>query len=84
MDPADKAVVYFSHHAIELKRLPELHADTVKSYFKREDLKVIDNHEALQAEAQTLLAEAKKPICLLLMSSGTFDGIEWEKLIENF
>lgn len=80
MDAADDAIVYFSHHALSLKGLPELQPVTVKQYFKREDITVIDNKQALESKVSQLLEDASKPICLLLMSSGTFDGIDWNSV----
>jgi hypothetical protein len=38
---------------------------------------VIDEKTKLEATVKQLLIDSKKPICLLLMSSGTFDGIDW-------
>ncbi len=83
MDAADRAIVHFSHHAIELKGLPELEPATVKKYFAREDLIVSDNKGKLEAEVRGALAAAGKPVCLLLMSSGTFDGIDWNNLVSQ-
>jgi UDP-N-acetylmuramate: L-alanyl-gamma-D-glutamyl-meso-diaminopimelate ligase len=80
MDAADDAIVYFSHHALQLKGLPSLQADTVKSYFLRDDVVVIDEKEKLEKKVNSLLQDRTKPICLLLMSSGTFDGIDWNKV----
>jgi UDP-N-acetylmuramate: L-alanyl-gamma-D-glutamyl-meso-diaminopimelate ligase len=80
MDQADNSVVYFSHHALELKGLPKLQTETVKNFFQRGDLQVIDNKEALENEIRQKLADSPKPIFLLLMSSGTFDGINWNVL----
>lgn len=77
MDGADEAIVYFSHHALELKGLPKLQADTVKKYFERPDVTVIDERQQLEAKVSASLAAATRPVCLLLMSSGTFDGIDW-------
>lgn len=81
MDAADNAIVYFSHHALSLKGLPELKPDTVKQYFQRNDITVIDEKEKLADKVTHLLQHAPKPICLLLMSSGTFDGIDWNSVI---
>jgi UDP-N-acetylmuramate: L-alanyl-gamma-D-glutamyl-meso-diaminopimelate ligase len=81
MDAADKAIVHFSHHAIELKDLPKLATETVKKYFAREDLKVTDDKAKLESEVKNLLTESQKPVCLLLMSSGTFDGIDWNSVV---
>lgn len=80
MDAADYALVYFSHHALQLKGLPALNTDTVQKYFDREDLVVIDNKEALEKNVQDILKNTGSPVCLLLMSSGTFDGIDWNSV----
>lgn len=80
MDAADKAIVYFSHHALELKGLPALETVNVQRYFERADLEVIDEKAALEKRV-ALLLNVEKPVCLLLMSSGTFDGIDWDSVI---
>lgn len=80
IDSADDAVVYFSHHALQLKGLPSLETATVKKYFEREDLVVIDEKQALQQHITSLLNQSSQPTCLLLMSSGTFDGIDWNSV----
>lgn len=83
MDAADNALVYFSHHALQLKGLPALDAGTVQKYFDRDDLLVIDNKEALEKKVQDILRAAGSPVCLLLMSSGTFDGIDWNSVCSH-
>lgn len=80
MDAADKAIVYFSHHALSLKGLPSLKTDTVQQYFKRDDVSVIDEKAKLEQVVKDLLNKAERPVCLLLMSSGTFDGIDWNSV----
>lgn len=78
MDAADVAIVFFSHHALQLKGLPLLEKQFVHAHFKRPDLIVFTNKEELQEQIVKLLSE--KPAqqsCLLLMSSGTFEGIQW-------
>lgn len=80
MNAADKAIVYFSHHALSLKGLPELDNATVFNYFNREDLKVEDKKEELEETIKNLIKKSEKPVCLLLMSSGTFDGIDWKNV----
>jgi UDP-N-acetylmuramate-alanine ligase len=80
MDAADNAIVYFSHHALELKRLPNLDAGTVGKHFAKEGLAVIDEKQTLENKVTQLVKNSDKPVCLLLMSSGTFDGIDWNKL----
>lgn len=77
MDAADKAIVFFSHHALQLKGLPALESAQVYRYFQRTDLEVFDDKEALQQRVRALLDADGADTCLLLMSSGTFDGIQW-------
>jgi len=80
MDAADDAIVYFSHHALSLKGLPSLDAETVGSYFGRKDIIVTDEREKLENTVQGMISNQQKPVFLLLMSSGTFDGIDWNNV----
>ena len=84
MDAADAAIVYFSHHALGLKGLPPLDPANVKKYFRRNDVIVIDEKEKLENIVKEMINNKDKPayrtgrpVFLLLMSSGTFDGIDW-------
>jgi UDP-N-acetylmuramate: L-alanyl-gamma-D-glutamyl-meso-diaminopimelate ligase len=77
MNGADDAIVFFSHHALSLKKLPNLSTNTVKGYFHREDLTVVDNSTQLEALVRDRISGKNRPVFLLLMSSGTFDGIDW-------
>lgn len=81
MDAADDAVVFYSHHALSLKGLPRLERSTVKGYFGREDLLVADDKEELVEDLRERLQKGQRPVCLLLMSSGTFDGIDWNSVV---
>ncbi|MDQ2771793.1 MAG: Mur ligase family protein [Bacteroidota bacterium] len=72
-DAPDVAVVYFNPHVLEHKRLPPLAAATVAAAFQRPDLKVITDSAELAA---FLRAQAWANANLLLMSSGTFDGLD--------
>ncbi len=78
MDAADISIVFFSHHALQMKGLPALDNQLVHSYFKRPDLLVIDKKEELEQKVKDLLTDQSRQTCLLLMSSGTFDGIQWK------
>ncbi|MBC7553461.1 MAG: peptidoglycan synthetase [Taibaiella sp.] len=80
MDAADEGIVYFSHHALGLKGLPHLERSTVKTSFRRDDIIVIDNKEELQKVVGQMVSGKDKPVFLLLMSSGTFDGIDWNNV----
>lgn len=78
MDAADVAIVYFSHHALSLKGLPVLKNEVVHQYFARPNLQVISDKKELEEKIKNLLAIQKESTCLLLMSSGTFDGMDWK------
>ncbi|MCK7556646.1 hypothetical protein MKQ70_17125 [Chitinophaga sedimenti] len=77
MDGADKAVVFYSQHALEIKRMPDLPAEAIYDGFGRTDLQVITNNAALQV---WLDQQEYKDANLLLMSSGTYDGLEFPSL----
>ena len=73
MDPADKAAVFYSRHALELKRLPELPEEKVVAGFGKEGLAVINEKEELLA---WLTQQSYENVTLLLMSSGNYDGLD--------
>jgi UDP-N-acetylmuramate: L-alanyl-gamma-D-glutamyl-meso-diaminopimelate ligase len=73
LDPADRAVVFYSKHALELKRLPPLPASAVTAGFGKPGLTVIQDKEELLA---WLMLQSYKNVNLLLMSSGDYDGLD--------
>lgn len=73
MDPANAAAVFYSGHALELKRMPPLPKEKVLEGFGKKDLAVITNKEEL---VQWLQSQSYKNANLLLMSSGNYDGID--------
>jgi UDP-N-acetylmuramate: L-alanyl-gamma-D-glutamyl-meso-diaminopimelate ligase len=83
MDAADDALVYFSSHALQLKRLESLQPETVHAGFGRPDLQVFDRVEVLQQEVAQLVAQSAEAVCLLLMSSGTFEGTDWQSVLDR-
>lgn len=73
MNQADVAIVFYSKHALEIKRLPLFTVEEVKSAFANENLHVLNNSQ----ELQTLLESAfTNESSLLMMSSGNFDGLK--------
>ncbi len=80
MNAADQAVVYFSTHALELKGLPALQPEVVAGHFAGNGVVVVNEPEKLLRKVQDLVKASQKPTCLLLMSSGTFDGIDWNSV----
>lgn len=73
MEQADKAIVFYSRHALELKRLPPLPKEKVAAGFGKEGLRVINEKEELQA---WLTLQSYENVNLLLMSSGNYDGLD--------
>jgi UDP-N-acetylmuramate: L-alanyl-gamma-D-glutamyl-meso-diaminopimelate ligase len=73
MNDADEAVVFYSSHALELKRMPELPKEKVKQGFAKENLAVITNKDEL---AGWLQSHNYSNANLLLMSSGNYDGLD--------
>ena len=72
-DAPDVAVVYFNPHVLAHKRLPPLAAATVVEAFQRPDIKVITDSAELTS---FLEGQHWANTNLLLMSSGTFDGLD--------
>lgn len=83
LDAADDAVVFFSRHVLELKGLPVLSEALVRKSFARADLMVTDSRDALAADIEGRVANSGLPVCLLLMSSGTFEGIDWKTVVSH-
>ncbi|HEX4849835.1 MAG TPA: cyanophycin synthetase, partial [Puia sp.] len=73
MDKADDAIVFYSSHALELKRLPELAKKDVYEGFQKDGLMVINEKSIL---ADWLAQQSYKNTNLLLMSSGNYDGLD--------
>ena len=80
MDAADVAVVFYSEHALALKRLPDLNRQEVVTGFANEDMVVINDKEQLW---QWLAGQDYQNANLLLMSSGDFDGLSLHQLAEK-
>ncbi|MDP4149052.1 MAG: Mur ligase family protein [Bacteroidota bacterium] len=73
MDQADQAVVFYSRHALELKRLPTLPKEKVKEGFGKNGLIVINEKQELEA---WLTQQSYENVNLLFMSSGDYDGLD--------
>ena len=78
MNEPDTAIVYFSPEAIAHKKLEPITEDQVHCSFDREDLLVFTDSEKLK---KYLKYQNWENTNLLMMSSGTFDGLELKKLI---
>ena len=76
MDEADVRCVYFSQHALQLKKLPPLDPEEVRRAFGG-DVEVFTDSAAMVAK---LKAMEWRIANLLMMSSGNFDGIDFAAL----
>jgi len=73
LEAADEAAVFYSKHALELKRMPELKKESVKAGFAKETLEVINDRQHLEA---WLNDRDFKDTIVLFMSSGNYDGLD--------
>ncbi len=81
MDEADVRYVYFSQHALQLKKLPPLDPDEVGKAFGGNVEVFTDSKKMLLAVKA--LFQAKENRNLLMMSSGNFDGIDFAVLADE-
>jgi UDP-N-acetylmuramate: L-alanyl-gamma-D-glutamyl-meso-diaminopimelate ligase len=77
MEGADLAIVYYNPATLEHKKLPSIKPEQVKEHFGMHELEVYTDREALMMRLQSI---TWKKTNLLMMSSGTFDGIDFQKL----
>jgi len=80
MDRADQAVVFYSPHALQMKKLPPLDKTVVKQAFARDDLQVFDDREKL---VSYLIKNTTPDSVFLMMSSGTFNGLNMKALADK-
>ena len=79
LDAADIAVVFYSPHAVEIKKLEKVTEQQIKEAFNREDLIIFTNPEAFRTY---LFNQNFYNAALLLMSSGNYGGLDFEKFKE--
>jgi UDP-N-acetylmuramate: L-alanyl-gamma-D-glutamyl-meso-diaminopimelate ligase len=79
MQAVDTAMVYYSHHALALKKLEPLTDEIIDESFGSKGLKVFSDPEELKKE---LFFMDFSDSVLLLLSSGNFDGINLKELAE--
>ncbi len=73
MDKADEAIVFYSKHALELKRMNFLEPQVVKNGFQKDSLEVITDRKNLE---EKLKSYSFNNINYLFMSSGNYDGMD--------
>lgn len=74
MAGADRAFVFYSHHAMEIKRMPPLDPAWVAGEFAHPALEVKTDIESLREAVRALPVE---DTVFLFMSSGSWDGTDW-------
>ena len=80
LDSADHALVFFSPHAIQMKKLPDLDPEIVRQAFRKEGLEVFTSTAMLSSRLEIL---GQGEACFLFMSSGNFGGLNLNELAKN-
>jgi UDP-N-acetylmuramate: L-alanyl-gamma-D-glutamyl-meso-diaminopimelate ligase len=74
---ADKAVVFYSPHAVKIKQLEEVSKAQIAAAFQRDDIIIYTNPQEFK---DFLFSENLKNTALLLMSSGNYGGLDFEEV----
>jgi UDP-N-acetylmuramate: L-alanyl-gamma-D-glutamyl-meso-diaminopimelate ligase len=77
MMAADEAIVYYNPHTIEHKKLKPITQEQVSSAFGGKNLKIYTDSKKLLNDLSSMSWKNKN---LIMMSSGTFDGIDFKAL----
>lgn len=78
---ADVAVVFYSPHAVEIKKLDEVTHEQIATAFEREDLIIYTNPKDFK---QFLFSQDFENKALLLMSSGNYGGLDFDEVKNLF
>lgn len=79
LDAADKAVVFYSPKAVQIKQLDEINGEQISNAFQHRDLTVFTDARAFQ---DFLFGHGLDHTALLLMSSGDYGGLDFDKVKE--
>lgn len=77
LDKADKAVVFYSPHAVKIKQLEEVTAQQIAGAFERDDLIIYTNPVEFK---EFLFNQNLENTALLLMSSGNYGGLDFKEV----
>lgn len=77
LDAADVAVVFYSPHAVAVKKLKEITEEQIAAAFERENLIIYTNPDDFK---NFLFSQNFENKVLLLMSSGTYGGLDFEEV----
>ncbi len=81
LDPADEAIVFYLPESVKIKKLKEVAPQQILSAFEREDLRIFTESVALR---DFLMKQDYDESVLLLMSSGTYGGLDLDALKTRF
>ncbi len=77
LDTADVAVVFYSPHAVEIKKLEAISSQQIADAFQRDDLIIYTNPEEFKT---FLFSQEFNNTSLLLMSSGNYGGLDFDEV----
>ena len=77
LDKADKAVVFYSPHALAIKKMEPISEEMIREAFDKENLLVFTDPKAFK---DFLFNENLKNTALLLMSSGNYGGLDFDAI----
>jgi UDP-N-acetylmuramate: L-alanyl-gamma-D-glutamyl-meso-diaminopimelate ligase len=80
LEAADIALVLYSEHTLKMKKMPDLQPDVVAQHFAHPNLQVFTESASFKKALQTIGCQDKT---LLLMTSGTFGGLDVKVLVEE-
>ncbi|MFC0604726.1 UDP-N-acetylmuramate--L-alanine ligase [Winogradskyella pulchriflava] len=81
LDAADVAVVFYSPHAVEIKKLEEVTEQQIANAFERDDLIIYTNPDDFK---NFLFSQNFDNKSLLLMSSGNYGGLDFDEVTKLF
>ncbi|WP_397447342.1 UDP-N-acetylmuramate--L-alanine ligase [Polaribacter sp. R77954] len=77
LDFADKAVVFYSPHAVKIKQLEEVTAQQIADAFERDDLIIYTNPDEFKT---FLFNQNLEKSAVVLMSSGNYGGLDFDEV----
>ena len=77
LDKADKAVVFYSPHAVKIKQLDSVSEQQISNSFQRDDLIIFTNPTEFK---EFLFSQKLDQSAVVLMSSGNYGGLDFEEV----
>jgi UDP-N-acetylmuramate: L-alanyl-gamma-D-glutamyl-meso-diaminopimelate ligase len=77
LDKADKAVVFYSPHAVKIKQLDSVSEEQISNAFQRDDLIIFTNPTEFK---EFLFSQNLHQSAVVLMSSGNYGGLDFEEV----